>query len=269
MRRKLISSLLLFVLIFSAVSGLSGSRSAKAADTTVKVTISNAGNLVVTQESVKVTDADNDGKLTINDALIIIHTAKHPDGANGFASSVGDYGLSATKLWGVETTGIGYYVNNNSAWSLADELKDGDKLVAWLYADDTGWSDQYCYFDVDTKTVNAGTAFTLTLTGIGYDASWNLVPAPLAGATITVNGAATDVKTDAEGKATITVKNAGTAVISATSDVTIVPPVCVATVAAAPGTGVVPTALYILLLAVIAILAAFSFKKGFTNVKNN
>ncbi len=263
MRRKFLSSLLLFVLIFSAVAGFGTSKNVKAADTTVFVTVSNAGSLVVTQEPVKVTDADNDGKLTINDALILVHTLKHADGASAFAAATGDYGLFVTKLWGVDTSAVGYYLNNASAWSLADEVKDGDNLVAWIYADATGYSDKYCYFDVDTKNASAGTAFTLTLTGMGYDASWNLVPAPLANATITVNGVATSVKTDAEGKAVITLTDAGKAVISATSDSTIVPPVCVVTVAAAtPNTGVSSTAAIVLLFcAAAALLTAVISKK--------
>ncbi|MBP5657968.1 MAG: hypothetical protein J6X52_05545, partial [Clostridia bacterium] len=85
-----------------------------AKDPVVYVTIAN-GELVLAREAVTLTDADNDGALTINDALYLAHEAKFEGGAAaGYASSTGDYGLSLTKLWGVENGGsYGYFVNDN------------------------------------------------------------------------------------------------------------------------------------------------------------
>ena len=238
MRRKLISSLLLFVLVFQAVVAFGASNAVHAEDTTVYVTIANAGTLEVTYAPVTVTDIDGDGALTVSDALTIAHTDYYPAGAEGFLAVNGAYGLSVSRLWGVDTTAVGYYVNNVSAWSLADTVQNGDSIVAWVYKDTAGWSDKYCYFDLNTVSVKSQDTVTLTLSSYSYDASWNLVSSPLSDATVTIDGVATDVKTDAAGKATITLNNAGTAVISAVSDTIIVPPVCLATVSSVPSTGV-------------------------------
>ena len=52
---------------------------------------------------------------------------------------------------------------------------------------------------------------------------------PVKGATITVNGEKTAIKTDANGNATISIEKNGTYVISAVSSTqTLVPPVCTA-----------------------------------------
>ena len=53
---------------------------------TVYVTVSNAGSLVLAQGAVTVTDIDNDGLLTVNDALYCAHEAKYDGGAEaGYA----------------------------------------------------------------------------------------------------------------------------------------------------------------------------------------
>lgn len=202
---------------------------------TVYVTIFDAnGDLVLTQEAITVTDTDDDGKLTVNDALYAAHEANYEGGAAaGYASVQSDYGLSLNKLWGTANGGsYGYYVNNASAMGLTETVKEGDYVNAYVYTDLVTWSDIYCYFDANTVSAKAGEEITLTLSAAGYDASWNPVVLPVEGATITVNGAATSYKTDAKGKATIQIEEAGTCVISATSQTqTLVPPVCVLTVA--------------------------------------
>lgn len=202
---------------------------------TVYVTISDAeGRLVLTQEAITVTDADGDGALTIHDALYAAHEAKYEGGAAaGYGTEEGQYGLSITKLWGTENGGsYGYYVNNASAWSLTDPVKTGDYVSAFVYTDLVAWSDTFCFFDVYTVTADEGDTLELTLSAAGYDESYNPITVPVEGATITVDGVATDVKTDAEGKATITLNKAGDVVISATSETqNLVPPVCKVSVA--------------------------------------
>lgn len=200
------------------------------------VTISDVeGKLVLTQEKITVSDADKDGALTINDALYLAHEAKYEGGAAaGYGSSYGSYGLSMTKLWGTENGGsYGYYVNNTSAWSLADAVADGDYINAFMYTDLTAWSDKYTLFDQNTVTAETGDTITLTLSSASYDADYNPITVPVEGATITLNGTATEFKTDAEGKVTITIADAGSVVISAISaSQTLVPPVCVAEISA-------------------------------------
>lgn len=198
------------------------------ADTTVYVTIADEeGRLSVADRAVSVTDADGDGVLTINDTLIAAHDLYYSQGAAGGYEAVnGDYGLSISKLWGVENGGsYGYYLNNASAWSLADPVSDGDHLNAFIYTDLTAWSDTYCYFDQYEYTSSDGDV-VLTLSAAAFDADWNPVTVPVEGADITVNGEKVGAKTDANGKVSLKFTGDGEYVISAVSDTqTLVPPV--------------------------------------------
>ena len=211
-----------------------------ATEATVLVTIADAsGKLVLAMEAVTVTDIDADGALTINDALYCAHETYYDGGAAaGYASAMSDYGLSLAKLWGTENGGsYGYYVNDVAAWGLADPIADNDRVNAFVYTDLTAWSDTYCYFDVVTMDAKAGDTLTLTLSAAGYDADWNPVTLPVAGATITLNGEKTDAVTDENGKATVTLSGEGTLILSAVSDTqTLVPPVCLVTLPAAEKT---------------------------------
>lgn len=235
------------------------------ADDGVKITVSIAnGELVLTEEQITVTDADADGALTINDALIATHTAKYKDGASGFATANGDYGLSITKLWGVENGGsYGYYLNNTMSMGLTDPVKAGDRLYAFIYTDTKAYSDAYSYFDKATVSATKGNTVELTLTAAGYDADFKPVTLPVEGATITVNGKKTDVKTDKDGKAVIKLETAGTVTISAVSEAKLlVPPVCIATVTeSAPQTGDSGYTVLVVLGAVSAFAAAASMKR--------
>jgi len=230
------------------------------------VTIASKGALAVSYQKVTVTDADGDGALTISDALYAAHEACFEGGAEaGYQAYMHeDYGLSLGKLWGDASGNFGYYVNHASAWSLADPVKDGDAVYAFVYADGENFSDMYSFFDVNTATAEVGGEVTLTLLAAGYDEDWNPVTLPVEGAVLTVDGVATEVKTDAEGKAVLTLDTAGTHVISARSDAaTLVPPVCVAEVVAKPvpgGDGGV--ALFVLLALTAVSGMAFAAKRS-------
>lgn len=201
-----------------------------AAAESVYVTISDdQGNLVMASEAIDVSDADEDGAITVYDALYAAHEAAYDGGAAaGFGVENTEYGLSLTKLWGVENGGsYGYYVNNVSAYSPLDPLKEGDHLQAYVYTDLEAWSDTYCYFDC--LSIETSADFELTLTAQTFDADWNAVLHPIEGAIITVNGNETEFVTDAEGKVVIDLQESGEYVISAVSDqMTLVPPVCLA-----------------------------------------
>ncbi|MDY3287352.1 MAG: S-layer homology domain-containing protein [Eubacteriales bacterium] len=202
----------------------------------VFVTIADAGSFVLVEHPVIVSDVDGDGVLTICDALAAVHDDAFEGGAKaGFAYAETEYGLSLTKLWGVENGGsYGYYINDASAFSLGDEIHADDRIYAYTYADLTAWSDAYTYFDTAAASVEAGSDLTLTLTVLGYDADWNLVASPFEGAVITVNGEATDVVTDKDGRAVLTFADADSFVVSAASETSvIVPPVCIVEVTAA------------------------------------
>jgi len=212
---------------------------AVSADEGVKVRVSIAdgsGKLVVARELVSVSDLDEDGAITISDALEAAHAAFYPYGADeGYGTFMSDYGLSLGKLWGEENGGsYGYYVNNASAWSLADPVSEGDHVYAFVYTDLVAWSDTFSWFDVDTVAADEGEEITLTLKAAGYDADWNPVESVVEGAEITVDGEGTGIFTDENGQATIAIEDSGKAVISAVSDtMTLVPPICVAEVGSA------------------------------------
>jgi len=199
------------------------------ADTSVHVTVSDAnGTLVVIDEAVDVSDADGDGAVTINDALIAAHDKFYDGGAEaGYEAVNSDYGLSINKLWGTENGGsYGYYVNNASAWSLADPVNSGDHLNAFVYTDTTAWSDTYCYFDKNDYISSDGDV-ALTLSAASFDADWNPVTVPVAGADITVNGEKVGAVTDENGQVTLRFTGDGDYIISAVSDTQVlVPPVC-------------------------------------------
>lgn len=202
-------------------------------DVTVYVSVANKGELVAAQVEVAVVDVDDDGSLTLNDVLYALHEAVYEGGADaGYGYYIHkDYGLSIGKLWGDTSGNFGYYVNNASCWSLADKVEDGDYVNAFVYKDSKFYSDTYCFFNEYTVTADKGDEIELTLNSAGYDASWNTVTVPVADAEITVDGVATGVKTDANGKAVIKLDKAGEHVISAVSSSnTIVPPVCTAQV---------------------------------------
>ncbi len=197
---------------------------------TAYVTVAVKGELVAVQVPVVLDDYDNDGALTVNDALYGLHEKSYEGGAAaGYASYQSDYGLSMSKLWGDESGSFGYYLNNASCMSLVDTVKDGDHVTAFVYAS-SDWSDVYTYFDVPSATCEPDGEITLTLMAAGYDENWNPITYPVEGATVTIDGQATSFVTDAEGKVTLTAK-AGEHVISAThTTMTLVPPACTVTV---------------------------------------
>ena len=199
----------------------------------VCVTISCEGSLVNGADEFKVSDMDGDGNVTINDALITVHDELFDGGADaGYGTEGGAYGLSVNKLWGVENGGAyGYYVNNVSAYSLTDPLNEGDWVYAFAYADATGYSDMFTFFEERAVSAGVGEEVTLCLCGAGFDASWNPVTLTVEGAQLTVNGETIESFTDADGKVTLTFEEPGEYLVSANAaEGIIVPPVCTVTV---------------------------------------
>lgn len=198
-------------------------------DIDVYVTIAIKGEFVSTYTKVSVNDADNDGSITVADALFALHEAKYDGGAaKGFATADTEYGLSLIKLWGDDSGFFGYQNNNTSCMSLGDEVKDGDHVYAYVYTDTENWSDAYSFFDKATVSADGGKEVTLVLNKSGYDANWTPITLPVGNAVITIDGEETEYITDADGKVTIVFEEAGKYTISAKSnDVVIVPPVCI------------------------------------------
>lgn len=122
---------------------------------------------------------------------------------------------------------------------LADEVKSGDYINAFVYPDPSAWATTYYgWFDKNTAEADEGGEIEVTLMRASFDENYQMVPVAVEGAAITVNGSATEVKTDAEGKAKIKLDNAGKNIISAASPegMTLISPVLVADVKAAETT---------------------------------
>ena len=224
---------LALILAFIMIAGCTTSLAFAQENPTVFVTIADKGSLEAVQLEVTVTDIDADGKLTVNDALYAAHEVSYSGGASsgyGYYTHK-DYGLSLGKLWGDSSGNFGYCINDKSCWGLADEVKDGDCVSAYVYSDGKYYSDKYSFFTVRTVSAKANSDIALTLCCAAYDENWNPVTLPVANAEITVDGVKTGVKTDAEGKATVRISSSGEHLISAVSSTeTLVPPVCVAQV---------------------------------------
>lgn len=230
---KKLTALLLSLLMLISCAAFAEAP-ALSAEVFVSIT-DDTGALVLAYVPVTVTDADADGALTISDALHAAHVQHHEAAADGFGAAMTEYGLSLTKLWGVENGGsYGYYLNDASAWSLTDPIADGDHVKAYVYTDLVAWSDTYCWFSAPAVEAAAGSEVALTLTAAGYDEAWNPVTLPVAGAALTVNGESANVVTDETGHAVVTFAEAGVYVVSAASETqTLVAPVCIVTVTAA------------------------------------
>ncbi|MBO4996548.1 MAG: hypothetical protein J6D02_00955 [Lachnospira sp.] len=215
----------------------------------VSVTIGNKGEFAIGEDEahtlmvrvpVHVTDVDEDGALTFNDVMIITHNQYCKDGYN---TTIGDWGLSVSKLWGDESFNFGYYVDNQSAMNPKEPIGEGSNIVAFIHkVKNPGQYDNYASFNKKEASVKADEAIALSLTMQGYDENWNVVTLPLEGAElglITVSSGKVQFTsmnkvTDASGNATISFDKPGTYVVSAreaaSADAAIVPPVCMITV---------------------------------------
>ena len=247
--KKIFALMLTMALLFSCAAFATETTEETQLPEVVYVSITDdTGTLVVAYEPIELADTDEDGLFTINDALLAAHIALHEEGAEAYASVETEYGISLAKLWNIDNGGVyGYYLNDASAWSLFDPIVANDHVKAFCYTDLETWSDTYAFFDAPAIEAAADEEIALTLSAAGYDETYAPITLPVEGAVITVNGEATEIVTDAEGKAVITLTIAEDAetvnvndvqvyrfVISATSETqNLVAPVCVVTIPAA------------------------------------
>ena len=226
MMKKLFAGVMALVLCLMAMPL---SVNAEGEQVNVEVTISDKdGNAVLQQKPVTVTDIDNDGALTVNDALYIAHEENFEGGAEaGYSAEKSEYGYGITKLWGTANGGsYGYYFNHNACMGVGDTVSDDDYLDVFIYTDLENWSDKYTFFDSCNAEVLPNIPLELTLSYAGYDENWNPVTLPVEGAVITINGEKTDFVTDTNGYVEITFPEIGEYVVSAVSDtMTIVKPI--------------------------------------------
>ena len=224
----------------------------KADSAVIYVTIASGGNVVadknggyMAQTPVVVEDYNEDGRLTVDEALFAAHENYCPEGSEGYSSYSGIYGLSIAILWGegTEQTSleVGYWLNNASCWSLEDTVAEGDYLTAFVYSDKIYWSDAYSYFTQNEVTVKPGEYVDLELKYLsGYDAENGYAPIYSACSEANIkflssnNSIQGNLKTNSDGKVQIAFSASANSgdhfVIAYKEDATIVPAVCKITV---------------------------------------
>ena len=215
------------ILLTAAVAVQAAAFSAFAADDeiTVHITIGAAGELAVPCQDVAVKDRDGDGTYTIDEALYAVHDLYYEGGAAaGYTSAVGDWGLMIKKLWGLTNNGsFGYTVNDEFAMGLSDPVKDGDYLTAYAMKDAAGYSDAYCYFDVKAvPDAKQGDTLTLNLKKLQYIGA-QVEASAVPDAVITIDGAETSFKTDANGSVQVTLDRSGDMILGIKSEQNLVP----------------------------------------------
>lgn len=210
---------------------------------TIYTTIADKGQIVIGNDDAKtmladtavtIADTNKDGKHTADEAFTQLHeqyckTGEGEDGY-GYATSQYDWGTGISKFWNESTTAVGYYINDICANGLGDILKDGDYLTAFIYKDQTGWSDAYSLFDKNVYAAELNKKITLTLTELKY----GVQEEPCIGASIKVIGSNNSVRpyiTDEKGEVKLKFENAGTyKVMAYKDDGSIVPAVATVTV---------------------------------------
>jgi len=166
----------------------------------------------------------------LNDVLLKAHELYCPDGVDGYQSEETSYGTSVMKFWGNDNgTAYGYYKNNQMIMSSADEvIEDGDIIDFFIYKHPDDFSDVYTYLVYEDSEIGKT---SLTAYYTAFDANFNVVSMPLEGAEIFFADGNTltssNVKTDAEGKATIDNPDEKTIFAAVKED-------CVVSVCAAP-----------------------------------
>lgn len=144
---------------------------------------------------IAVTDQNGNGKFDIDDALHAAHTRYSLNGTGDYSKSSSNY---LAKLWGT-TSGVGgYYVNDSIVnANLYSEIQNGDRIAAFTYADTSGWSDSYAFFNRSNTYVATGGALKLMLRG----STWNGT-SPIIGAQLELINSATGTKTNIDGRTT-------------------------------------------------------------------
>ena len=163
---------------------------------------------VVIEKPVTVTDIDEDGHLTYDEALVAAHDAYFEGGSAAGYSAGKEF---TSLLWGVSSTNNLFYINEEGLPSgvTADTVKEGDSLYASINADTVYYADWYSKFDEKNIEVTTADDISVNLTGhlgMAYDEEDKQF-VPLEGIQIGVwkDGAFEAIEgavTDATGKAT-------------------------------------------------------------------
>lgn len=229
----------LFLVLTMVLTAMPVSILADGSDTiTAYVTVSKYGNFVKDvngNESVLMpVELSGSSEYTLDDLFAELHDTYYP---GGYISAESDYGAYITKFWGDESGNFGYQVNGGTeaVMGLDHQIEDEDYVDVAIYKNWYPDTEAYTKFDRYQAEILVGEDFEITLSEAGYDADWNMVFSACEGATVTVDGAETDIVTDGDGKAVLNFDKAGTYVVSATKDkvvneenvIAIAAPVCV------------------------------------------
>jgi len=200
---------------------------------TVYVTVSNQGTIASGSDTAHTVMADvpvtvpsnGETKATVDAVMQAAHSIYCPD---GYTTSNTAYGVSVTKLWGIQTTNTLFFINGTGLTKDVgtDKVADGDHVTASVNKDNTYYADWYSGFNTSAKTVAVGESFTLTLSGylgMAYTEAGK-TPAALSGISVgTVSSAgftALDNKTTgADGTVALSFDAAGTYLVSASGTV--------------------------------------------------
>lgn len=241
MKKKFLAILLTLLMVISLIPVSAGATG----DITVYLSVSRYGELVETKDgalfSYLPVNLSGKSEYNLDDVFFEAHNLYFEDGAGGYASSEGEWGLSIDKLWGDTSYNFGYQVNGGeeSVSGLGHIVENGDFIDACIYQNLYPDTEGYSKFDIQKISVYPEDSFELTLTyASGYDDNWNTVFSPCENASIIINGIETSFITDASGKVSLFFDELGEYVISAkktkfVKDETvpqITAPVCVVTV---------------------------------------
>lgn len=230
----------------------------------VTVAVIDQGNIEVANEEFKVTDSDGDGKLTVNDALIVAC-------GDNYASEYYEPFMSTciSKIYSSQGADgaypFGFYVN--SAMPMTDvastPITDGDYISAFSYADKEYFADTYMEFEQKSVEGKKGDKVELTLYYGSFDENFNSVMVPCENAQITVNGEEVGVRTDANGKATVELPKKSGTISAVAGSQKVISPVCVVTVEGSSTNAALIIAIVVaavVLLAVVIIVVVKSTK---------
>lgn len=221
----------------------------------VSVTITNKGELVYGSDSGKTLvadapivakDLDNSCTVDVDEVLKAAHNAYYEGGAEaGYKSEYTSFGMSLNKLWGDTSGAFGYWLNDNSCWSLSDTVEEDARVKAFVYKDGTGWSDIYTFFENAEYNAKTGEEVTLTLNkSVWNTETYAYETSSFEGAAIKIlkSNSTKNYTTDANGQVKLKFDGAGTyTIVASKADGSIVPSTCTVKVTKDGGTSTPPT----------------------------
>ncbi len=196
---------------------------------TAYITISRYGEFVSSKNNQTIislpVELTGNESYTLDDAFKSAHDLYYEGGAvSGYASDTGEWGAYITKFWGDESGKFGYQVNSGteSVMGLSHGIENGDFIEVCIYKNSYPNTENYATFDMVKAETFINEEVEITLNAVsGYDEDSNMIFSPCENATITINGQATEIVTDADGKATLAFDAEGKYIVSATKTQTV------------------------------------------------